>query len=341
MEKPTLLIVDDEVTIHVIVKAFIGNLYNLRSASNAQEAIDILSQEPVNIMLLDIQMPDLSGLELLESLMLDSALRDIPVIIFTEKVTEKNKKKALKLGADAFIGKDSFSTDLGKKNLLKQMRKSIEKSRKPAPKKSDHKRKSIEVIKRLVDDVKENDFFHASRRLGANIKRNFDIDYISFWSIENENPNLLMFMGGGHPEDLETENIKATSAYNTLKNKREPYLINNTVSEKKGLYSIATVKNSLSSEIGIPLFKISRRKLTKNKMLIPGDTPIFGFVVLKRNRVFTTHDFKILVRTIQYCGTLLWGLYELLHVKKYNNKSEQLSRPKKHSNYKRMSFFGF
>lgn len=292
-------------------------------------------------MLLDIQMPDLSGLELLESLMLDSALRDIPVIIFTEKVTEKNKKKALELGAEAFIGKDTFSTDLGKQNLLKRMRKSLKKAKEPAPKKPDHKRKSIEVIKRLVDDVKENDFFHASRRLGSNIKRNFNIDYISFWSIENEDPNLLMFMGGGHPEDLEIENVKTTSAYNALKNKREPYLINNTVSEKKGLYSGATVKNSLSSEIGIPLFKISRRKLTKNKMSIPDDTPIFGFVVLKRNRVFTTYDFTILVRTIQYCGTLLWGLYELLHVKKYNNKSEQLSRPKKNSNFKRMSFFGF
>lgn len=292
-------------------------------------------------MLLDIQMPDVSGLELLESLMLDSALRDIPVIIFTEKVTEKNKKKALELGADAFIGKDSFSTDLGKKNLLKQMRNSIKKARKPAPKKPDHKRKSVEVIKRLVDDVKENDFFHASRRLGANVKRYFNIDYISFWSIENESPNLLMFMGGGHPDNLETQDVKATSAYNTLKNKREPYLINNTISEKKGLYSGATAKNSLNSEIGIPLFKISRRKLTKNKMLIPGDTPIFGFVVLKRNRVFTTDDFKTLVRTIQYCGTLLWGLYELLHVKKNEKKSGRLSRSKKPLTSKRMSFFGF
>src|SRR6056297_4046134 len=101
MEKPTLLIVDDEPTIHIILKALLGKHYDLRFASDAQQAIDILSEESVYLLLLDIQMPDLSGLELLESLMLDSAYREIPVIIFTGKVTEKNKKKALELGAEA------------------------------------------------------------------------------------------------------------------------------------------------------------------------------------------------------------------------------------------------
>jgi len=75
------------------------------------------------------------------------------------------------------------------------------------------------------------------------------------------------------------------------------------------------MEKGLSSEIGIPLFKVSRRELTKNRMRIPDDTPVYGFVILKRKRVFTTKDFKIINKTMQYCGTLLWGLFQALFVK--------------------------
>jgi hypothetical protein len=50
-------------------------------------------------------------------------------------------------------------------------------------------------------------------------------------------------------------------------------------------------------------------------MKIPGDTPTYGFVILKRKRVFTTKDFKIINKTVQYCGSLLWGLFQGLFVK--------------------------
>jgi len=315
MEKPTLLIVDDEPTIHIILKALLGKHYNLRFASDAQQAIDILSEESVYLLLLDIQMPDLSGLELLESLMLDSAYREIPVIIFTGKVTEEREKKALMLGAATFISKDALLTDLGKENLQKHIRRHVGRARISTPQKTDHKRKSIEIIKELVYDAGKNDFFHASRRLSANIKRHFDIDYISFWSIENDRPNLLMYMGGHQPYDFGPDDIKTENAYNILIHEKRAYLTNNSASEKSGIFSNVAMEKGLSSEIGIPLFKVSRRELTKNRMRIPDDTPVYGFVILKRKRVFTTKDFKIINKTMQYCGTLLWGLFQALFVK--------------------------
>jgi CheY-like chemotaxis protein len=315
MEKPTLLIVDDEPTIHIIIKALLGKQYDLRFASDAQEAIDLLAEESVNLVLLDIQMPDLSGLELLESLMLDSAYREIPVIIFTGKVTEEREKKALTLGAATFISKDALLTDIGKDNLQKHIRRHVAKARIATPQKTDHKRKSIEIIKELVFDAGKNDFFHASRRLGANIKRHFDIDYISFWSIEKERPNLLMYLGGRQRYDFGPDDIRTEHAYNVLTQEKKAYLTNNSGSEKSGIFSDISMEHGLTSEIGVPLFKITRRELTRNRMRIPEDTPVYGFVILKRQRVFTTKDFKILNKTVQYCGSLLWGLFQGLFVK--------------------------
>lgn len=315
MKKPTLLIVDDEPTIHIILKALLGKQYDLRFASDAQEAIDILAVESVYLLLLDIQMPDLSGLELLESLMLDSAYREIPVIIFTGKVTEEREKKALMLGAATFISKDALLTDMGKENLQKHIKRHVGRAIIGTPQKTDHRRKSIEIIKELVFDAEKNDFFYSSRRLGANIKRHFDIDYISFWSIENERPNLLLYLGGRQPHDFGPDDIKTENAYNVLIQEKKAYLTNNSGSGKSGIFSDVAMAEGLSSEIGIPLFKITRRELTKNTMRIPEDTPVYGFVILKRRRVFTTKDFKIINKTVQYCGSLLWGLFQGLFVK--------------------------
>ncbi|WP_340104740.1 response regulator [Rhodohalobacter sp. 8-1] len=315
MKKPTLLIVDDEPTIHIILKALLGKQYDLRFASDAQEAIDILAVESVYLLILDIQMPDLSGLELLESLMLDSAYREIPVIIFTGKVTEEREKKALMLGAATFISKDALLTDMGKENLQKHIRRHVGRTIISTPQKTDHRRKSIEIIKELVFDAGKNDFFFSARRLGANIKRHFGIDYISFWSIENERPNLLMYLGGRQPDDFGPDDIKTEHAYNVLTQEKKAYLTNNSGSGKSGIFSATAMAEGLSSEIGIPLFKITRKELTKNTMRIPEDTPVYGFVILKRQRVFTTKDFKIINKTVQYCGSLLWGLFQGLYVK--------------------------
>lgn len=315
MKKPTLLIVDDEPTIHVILKALLVKNYDLRFASDAQEAIDILSEESVHLLILDIQMPKLSGLELLEALMLDPAFHEIPVIIFTGKVTEERKKKSLMLGAATFISKDALLTDLGKENLQKHIRRHVGHAKIGAPQMTDHERKSIEVIKELVGDSEKNDFFHALRRLGANIQQNFGIDYISFWSIENDRPNLLICMGGHQPNDFSPDDIKTQNTYNVLIHEKKAYITNNSASHKSGIFSDAAMNNGLSAEIGIPLFKISRRELTKNRMRIPDDTPVYGFVILKRSRVYTTKDFKIMNKTVQYCGTVLWGLFQVLSVK--------------------------
>ena len=167
----------------------------------------------------------------------------------------------------------------------------------------------------MVYDAGKNDFFHASRRLAANIKKQFGIDYISFWSIENDRPNLLMYMGGRQPYEFGPDDIKTETAYNVLTQDKRAYLTNNSGSAKSGIFSDVAMENGLSSEIGIPLFKISRRELTRNKMRIPRETPVYGFVILKRRRVFSTKDFKIMNKTIQYCGALLWGLFQKIFVK--------------------------
>ena len=105
MSKKAILIIDDEPTIHVILKAMLSNEYDLIFASSAQEGIDLLGEKPVNLVLLDIQMPNISGIELLESLMIDTELRNIPVIIMTGKATKQIEERARELGAIEFMSK--------------------------------------------------------------------------------------------------------------------------------------------------------------------------------------------------------------------------------------------
>lgn len=312
MDKPTLLIVDDEITIHVILKAILRDIYDLEFASNAQQAIDIISEKTINLVLLDIQMPELSGLELLESLMIDSALREVPIIIITGKVTEERETRARELGAADFVGKDTLYSDSGKSLLMQKIRENVKNIQIPPFLKSDLKTSSTAVIRRLLSDAEHKDFFDAARKLGTNLMSCFKLDYISFWSTEGKSPNMLLFLGGKQPDNFGPEDIKSEDAYHILTEEKKPYLTNNAFSEKKGIFASAAMEKGLSSEIGIPLFKMNRKQLTENNMQIPPNTPVYGFVILKRNRVFTSYDYRIMVKTVQYCGSVLWGLFEIL-----------------------------
>ncbi len=76
------------------------------------------------------------------------------------------------------------------------------------------------------------------------------------------------------------------------------------------MFADKAIKLGLSSEIGVPLFKITKEKLINNKMRIPSGTPIFGFIIIKRNRVFSTKEFKLLSQFLIQSGAVLYGFYQ-------------------------------
>ena len=79
--------------------------YNVLNAENGQDALKILGITSVDLVLLDIMMPGISGFDVLKSIRENKKLQSLPVIIITALADKGNRLKGLQLGADDFITK--------------------------------------------------------------------------------------------------------------------------------------------------------------------------------------------------------------------------------------------
>ncbi|MBR2133536.1 MAG: response regulator [Eubacterium sp.] len=103
-EKKTVLMVDDNTVNLEMMEIMISDVYNLVFATNGQKALGILRSTPdIALILLDLEMPYMSGTELLMELKKDAQLKDIPVIVLAN--AEDNEAACLNLGAVDYIKK--------------------------------------------------------------------------------------------------------------------------------------------------------------------------------------------------------------------------------------------
>jgi len=100
-----VLIVDDEIINRKLTTSYLLNLgYDekfILEAEDGEEALDILRHQDVDYVLLDIYMPKMSGLELVDIMKADEKLKDIPVVIVT--TDDKLKQVALDRNINKFI----------------------------------------------------------------------------------------------------------------------------------------------------------------------------------------------------------------------------------------------
>jgi two-component system alkaline phosphatase synthesis response regulator PhoP len=113
MSKGTILIVDDERDILDLIE------YNLKkegfvvvTAEDGEEGIEKARQVKPDLVLLDIMMPKMDGLEVIDMMRQDANLKDIPVIFLTARSDEKTEVKGLDRGADDFLTKPISTTKL-------------------------------------------------------------------------------------------------------------------------------------------------------------------------------------------------------------------------------------
>jgi len=102
---PTLLFVDDNDEIRNYISARLALDYNILTAESATEAWTILHKEKVNIIITDIMMPQVSGIELCERIKSDSMYAHIPVVLLSALSDKKDIIKGLQIGADDYITK--------------------------------------------------------------------------------------------------------------------------------------------------------------------------------------------------------------------------------------------
>ncbi len=115
MKDKSILVVDDEddtIELARMVLEFEG--YQVFSASNGQDAIDFLKENEVkpDLILLDVLMPKMDGLEVCKWVKKQSYLRSIPILLFTAKVGKKDRIAGEEAGADAYINKPFSADDL-------------------------------------------------------------------------------------------------------------------------------------------------------------------------------------------------------------------------------------
>ena len=109
-DKPTVLIAEDEETI-VESLAFLMEKegFDVRIATNGQSAIDMISQEIPDMILLDVMMPGRDGFDVARTIRASAQTKHIPILMLTARTREIDRRKGLELGVDDFVTKP-FST---------------------------------------------------------------------------------------------------------------------------------------------------------------------------------------------------------------------------------------
>jgi len=106
MAGETILVVEDNPVNRRLVEFLLrSNGYRVREASTAPEAFDILKTERPALILMDVQLPGMDGLEAIRTLKANPATRDIPVVAVTSYAMTGDREKALAAGCAGYITK--------------------------------------------------------------------------------------------------------------------------------------------------------------------------------------------------------------------------------------------
>lgn len=104
--KHKILVVDDNPDSVAIMRGILESRgYEVASVSRGMKAIEYLSTQTVDLVLLDVMMPEMSGIEVLQRLKADAATGHLPVILVTAKTQDDDVLSGYQYGADYYITK--------------------------------------------------------------------------------------------------------------------------------------------------------------------------------------------------------------------------------------------
>src|SRR5438128_1047431 len=103
MRSAILLVDDDPHLIHVLSMFFDLEGYHVLKARDGKQALDLLREYQPDLVLLDLVLPKVSGLEVCQQIRANRKLKNVPVLIFT--AAETRKEELMAAGADGFLAK--------------------------------------------------------------------------------------------------------------------------------------------------------------------------------------------------------------------------------------------
>ncbi|MDP8229657.1 MAG: response regulator [Candidatus Gorgyraea atricola] len=105
-DKKTILIVDDEDDLRSMLKFRLEAVnYEVSEAIDGQEGLNKARTENPDLIVLDLMLPRMDGYKVCRMLKFDEKHKHIPIIMFTARATDKDKKVGEEMGADAYITK--------------------------------------------------------------------------------------------------------------------------------------------------------------------------------------------------------------------------------------------
>jgi len=104
---PKILIVDDSATIRKMVRASLRGLGDAEfvEAANGLEAIEQIALGPIALIVLDLNMPDMHGVDVLKFVRRHQGFRDVPIVVLTTRGDESSRETAMAAGATLYLTK--------------------------------------------------------------------------------------------------------------------------------------------------------------------------------------------------------------------------------------------
>ena len=120
--RPVVLVVDDSLTVRKITSRLLAREgFDVLTAKDGVDALQVLTEQLPDVILLDIEMPRMDGFEFTKTIKRDAKLSHIPIIMITSRTAEKHRNLAKELGVDLYLGKPFQEED-----LLKSLREMLE-----------------------------------------------------------------------------------------------------------------------------------------------------------------------------------------------------------------------
>ncbi|GGZ81777.1 hybrid sensor histidine kinase/response regulator transcription factor [Algibacter mikhailovii] len=131
---PTILIVEDNTDVRDLLKSIFINSFNILEAKNGKVGLELANNHTIDVVISDIMMPFMDGIELCETIKTNINTSHIPVVLLTAKTSKESEKSGYETGADLYIAKP-FNPNLlftqvnniilSRKSLIEKFRKDI------------------------------------------------------------------------------------------------------------------------------------------------------------------------------------------------------------------------
>ncbi|MDR3303319.1 MAG: response regulator [Treponema sp.] len=108
--KKLILAVDDMSEVLISINEILGDIYDVRLVKKAAAGLELLSKEKFDLVLLDIEMPEFSGVDILRKIRKDSDHKSLPVMFITSNTSKAVVQQAVNLGISGYITKP-FAAD--------------------------------------------------------------------------------------------------------------------------------------------------------------------------------------------------------------------------------------